>query len=134
MTPHEAREAVKEITFKRKQVDEKKPPESDDYLPHWRLTFGYRGKQAVFDFWNDLENKPPEKIEALASVLDTATEGLGDVDEFFHQHKYEDRPTEGLKAYRRSQGIARRLKRWLGCTDEDLYVLAETANTMKPVE
>ena len=53
------------------------------------------------------------------------------MDEFFHQHKYEDKPTEGLRAYKRSQGIAQRIKRCLGCTDEDIYVLAETANIMK---
>ena len=107
------------------------PPESEQYLPHRKLTISYRGKRAIFDFWNDLENKPPKKTEALAVVLDTTVEGLGDVDEFFHEHKYEDKPTDGLRAYQRSQNIAQQVKKWLNCTDEDVYVLAETANVMK---
>jgi len=125
MTEEKAKEIIKEINFSCKQVDQKDCPWVKEYRPHWKLIFSYEGKRVSFDFWNNLENKPPDKLETLEMILSDACYGLMDIDEFFKELGIE-KVSEGLRSYKACQKTAKKIKKWLNCSDDDLYTLANT--------
>jgi len=131
LTEKQAKEIIKGIKFKCKQVDKKECPWAEGYRPHWKLYFSYGGKRVSFDFWSNIYNETPKKLVSLEMILSDALSGLYTIDEFFAELGYE-KVSEGLRAYRACRKIAEKIKKWLKCRDDaDLYTLA---NAIREIE
>lgn len=131
MTEQQAKEIIKAIGFKCRQVDQKECPWSEEYRPHWKLTFSYGGKRVSFDFWNNIYNETPKKIETLEMILSDATSGLMELDEFSRELCLEGKISECLRAWRACQKTAKKIKKWLNCGDDDLYTLANMTRELE---
>lgn len=113
---------IKDIGFKVIQADTKPAPWADEYRPHWRLTLTYQGRRSTFDFWNNMENKTPDKLETLDMLISDALSGLMDIDEFAREFGY-DKPSEVIRVHKGCRATYDKLTRLLNCGEAELIDL-----------
>jgi len=130
MNEQDAKVTIEGIKFQAKQLDEKPCPWSDDWRPHWVLIFRFANHSSRFDFWNNIANKAPQKMDLLSMLLGDATVGLMDIDEFASEYGY-TKVSVVIRTHKACQKTARKFMRLLSCTSDDLYDLANMVNDWK---
>ena len=124
---------IDNTVFESEQVDLKQCPWSGGYRPHWKLTLKYGGRRATFDYWNNIYNVKPEKLEILSMLLSDATAGTYSIDEFQSEFGYK-KMSECLRAYKGCQSTLRKIEQLYNINNNQLFNLANTVNELENAE